>query len=68
MIEIYLIYVGKGASIFGVPARNLTWEEAQIHSESRLLLSGLYKLAKSKERKLYSKRTKNETEEEVNNG
>ena len=35
--------------IFGVPARNLTKEEADIHGEYRLLKSGLYELFEKKE-------------------
>jgi hypothetical protein len=40
-MEIYLRYVGQSA-IFGVPARDLSQEEARIHGERRLLASGLY--------------------------
>jgi len=39
---IYLKYVGNGASLPDVPARDLTVEEAGKYSEKFLLLSGLY--------------------------
>jgi len=39
---IYLRYVGNGASLPDVPARDLTKEEAEKFSEKFLLLSGLY--------------------------
>lgn len=69
MTETYLLYIGKGASLFGVPARNLSFEEASIHGEKRLIDSGLYKLSQPKEHRTYVKRSKKDiTEEEVNNG
>ena len=36
-------YIGKGAFILGIPARDLTDEEAQQIGISRLRNSGLYK-------------------------
>lgn len=39
----YLIYIGKGrGTIPGVPARDLTFEEALLHGPGNLLRSGLY--------------------------
>ena len=35
-------YVGNGSAIFGIPARDLTQAEVDIHGESVLLHSGLY--------------------------
>jgi hypothetical protein len=41
----YLVYIGKGkGTLPGVPARDLTYSEAQQHNEARLLGSGLYTL------------------------
>lgn len=42
----YLIYVGKGkGSLPGVPARDLSYNEARKHNVARLVGSGLYRLA-----------------------
>jgi hypothetical protein len=41
-----LKYIGDGTAIPGVPARYLTAEEAAEHGRARLLMSGLYVLAK----------------------
>lgn len=38
-----LKYVGKGAFLVGVPARDLSAEEAKKYGVKRLLASGLYK-------------------------
>lgn len=68
MNEVYLLYIKGTGSLYGVPARNLSFEEAQIHGEKRLIDSGLYKLAQPKpyERKYsYPKKAR---KEEVNNG
>lgn len=45
--KIYLKYTGNGAAIFGVPARDLTIEEAEkAKAEGHdLLNSGIYELA-----------------------
>lgn len=68
MNNVYLLYIGKGSSLFGVPARHLTFEEASISGEKRLIDSGLYRLANPKEHKQYIKRSKKETiETEANN-
>lgn len=40
-----LIYIGKGAFLPGVPARDLTADEAEKFGRMRLLESGLYKNA-----------------------
>ncbi len=45
-MKAYLQYVGSG-SLAGVPARNLSKEEAQAHGVKRLIDSGLYRLANS---------------------
>lgn len=37
-----LRYIGHGAAIIGVPARDLSPEEVQEHGRNRLLLSRLY--------------------------
>lgn len=42
--DIFLTYVGKGrGSIFGVPARDLTKDEAEASGIQRLISSGLYR-------------------------
>lgn len=46
MDEIYLKYIGAGF-MFGVPARDLTKDEAESHGVKRLLESGLYEQVKS---------------------
>lgn len=38
-----LIYIGDGTAIVGVPARDLTAEEADQHGRNRLIVSGLYR-------------------------
>ncbi|GIK42447.1 MAG: hypothetical protein BroJett011_62800 [Chloroflexota bacterium] len=38
-----LKYIGQGAFLPGVPARDLSAEEAKEYGEARLLKSGLYK-------------------------
>ena len=43
-MDIYLRY-NKTGFIFGVPARNLTQEEAEIHGVKRLIDSGFYTFA-----------------------
>lgn len=45
-MDVYLKYVGQ-ASLVGVPARDLTRDEAVQHGEQRLLDSGLYVRADS---------------------
>jgi len=40
--NVCLKYVGNGASLPGVPARNLTRDEADQHGEAKLIQSGLY--------------------------
>lgn len=40
-------YVGRGESIPGIPARDLTDQEVQIFGEERLILSGLYVVVES---------------------
>lgn len=41
--DVYLFFVGQGVgSIAGVPARNLSYEEAKNHGITHLLASGLY--------------------------
>lgn len=67
MSDVYLLYIGKGASLFGVPARNLSFEEASISGEKRLIDSGLYKLANPKEHKVYVRKSKKDIKEEANN-
>ncbi len=42
----YLLYIGKGASILGIPARNLSKDEAELYGEKRLIRTGLYELSK----------------------
>lgn len=37
-----LRYIGQGAAIVGIPARNLTDEEVKRFGKSRLLKTGLY--------------------------
>ena len=66
-MNIYLIYMGKDkGSIYGVPARNLSEEEAGIHGEKRLIDSGLYVLANPKPREtVRKKRTYHRTDEEI---
>lgn len=49
-------YVGKGAWLPGIPARDLSDDEAQRFGEKRLLDSGLYE----KERKQPAKAEKEE--------
>lgn len=44
-VNVYLKYVGNGANLAGVPARDLTYEEAKQHGEENLLRSGLYERA-----------------------
>ena len=45
-MSIYLLYVGKDkGTIPGVPARNMTEEEAKQFDVSALIKSGLYELA-----------------------
>lgn len=39
--KIYLKYTGKG-TLLGVPARNLTYEEAKQYDLTHLIASGLY--------------------------
>jgi len=39
-----LLYIGNGASLAGVPARDLTEFEAHQYGINELLESGLYKL------------------------
>lgn len=70
MSDAYLLFIGKDKGfLFGVPARNLTFEEASIHGEKRLIDSGLYKLAYPKEHKTYIRRSRKDIQEEdVNNG
>lgn len=41
--EIYLEYIGKGASLPDVPAKNLSYEEAKRFDIVKLIQSGLYK-------------------------
>ena len=41
------VYVGKGF-IPGIPARNISDDEATIYGKKRLLASGLYKYQKDK--------------------
>lgn len=56
--EIYLTYTGAGF-LYGVPARSLTREEAEIHGEKRLIDSGLYKYSETvKEEIKTTKRTR----------
>jgi len=44
-MSIYLLYVGKGKGIIpGIPARNMTEEEAKQFDVSALIRSGLYEL------------------------
>jgi hypothetical protein len=38
-----LKYVGQGAFLSGVPARDLSADEAKEYGEARLIKSGLYK-------------------------
>lgn len=45
MSDIYLKFIKDKGFIFGVPARNLTEEEANIHGIKRLIDSGLYEFA-----------------------
>lgn len=43
MRDKYLFYVGKDkGTLIGVPARDLSYEEAQKHGITSLLASGLY--------------------------
>lgn len=65
MTEAYLIYIGKGASIYGVPARDLTYDEAFIAGEKRLIDSKLYKYAKEQRKVELSKR---KSKKETDNG
>jgi hypothetical protein len=41
--NVYYQYVGNGASLASIPARDLTEAEAQLVGVARLLQSGLYK-------------------------
>jgi hypothetical protein len=43
-----LKYIGNGAALPGVPARDLTDEETHLHGKKRLLKSGLYREIKVK--------------------
>lgn len=45
---IRLRYVGNGAFLDGVPARDLTADEARALDEERLIASGLYVRVQSK--------------------
>ena len=40
--QAYLVYIGNGASLPSIPARDLTKEEADQFGEMKLLNSGLY--------------------------
>jgi len=40
--DAYLVYVGHGASLPGVPARDLTKAEVDVYGEAQLLKSRLY--------------------------
>jgi hypothetical protein len=40
--DTYLKYIGQGASLPGVPARNLTRDEVDQLDENKLIQSGLY--------------------------
>jgi hypothetical protein len=43
MNNFYLLYIGKGkGTLIGVPARDLTFAEAEQHGINTLLASGLY--------------------------
>jgi len=46
--EMTLKYVGNGAALPGVPARDLTEEETHLHGKRRLVKSGLYREIKAK--------------------
>ena len=37
-----IVYVGKGGSVAGVPARDLSADEVQTHGKADLLSTGLY--------------------------
>lgn len=41
--DIGLLYVGEGAFVPGVPARNLTNDEVAQHGKEALLATGLYR-------------------------
>ena len=41
-------YIGDGAALIGVPARDLTDEEAKQYGERELVKSGLYRKEKEK--------------------
>ena len=41
-----LIYIGRGAFLYGVPARDLTDKEVKKHGKDKLLESGLYEKPK----------------------
>lgn len=48
-MSVYLRYVGQGTSLHGVPARDLTRDEAFEHGSSRLIASGLYEAVEEKQ-------------------
>lgn len=37
-----LIYIGRGAFLPGIPARDLSADEVELHGEDALLATGLY--------------------------
>jgi hypothetical protein len=45
---IKLKYIGNGAALPGVPARDLTEDETSLHGKRRLLKSRLYREIKTK--------------------
>lgn len=47
-----LIYIGNGAFLPGVPARDLSAAEVKKHNEQELIASGLYKKPAAKKVKV----------------
>lgn len=47
-MDVYLKYVGGGSFLPGVPARDLSKDEAEEYGVSRLLRSGLYDKVRQK--------------------
>lgn len=48
MSKVRFDYIGKGAFIPGVPARDLSADEIELYNEEILLNSGLYRKRKAK--------------------